>query len=945
MENNTKDEIKKSFKSYAKLGLAVIPCKGKDKSPLLKGWNKRKNPPTESEIEDWMSKYHLPNIGLVLGNESGIVGVDIDGKEAGNRFMEISSEEDRKTWHYSTPGGGERFLYQAPKGFKGKKYREPFGEEHSEMAFLGAGQQTILPPSIHPNGGKYTWIEGNEPWSLKIKPAPKWLLDKMDVNSQTTGINKVDTAMINKNIGIDAEKLLDKLATKCRKFKGDLLIQRGDVGLCEDKWFLWSNILVFAYSVDVAMYFSMRSKKHNQRSEERIRQLGDNCNNAKGYIRCTTMGCDERQCIKCFGKVHKNSEGEISNSVVNLIKNNVNEKNQINQIIVPPQLTEYSKYLKQDNSFFIDENGNLCFIDEKGNSSKLSNFLCRITHEITKIDGKDKHKILKLGGMSMKEELNPIEITTAEFLAMNWVIDKWGIGAIIYPNYAGKEKVRTAIQLMSSNVVKENIYTNTGWQKMDNKDKYFYLHSKGAIGLENARVEVDNQIKRYQFPDNISDDKNYIKICLDFLQVAPYKITIPLLSTAFLSILVSFFKSIGAEPKFVLWISGETGSFKTTLAMLTLSFFGDFNSSTNPPASFRDTVNSIEVKSYRLKDSLLIIDDYHPENTVGARNKMGNIAEGVLRAYGDRVGRNRLTSSIELRKEYPPRGMAMVTGEDMPNGQSAVSRFLGVEINKGDVNKEALTRLQDKRQDLNMAMASFIKHIFEIQGDDLNKLLKDKFEIARKNYANKAVHGRIGENVAWLEVSFNIFLKWLEDNEVVTSEEKKSLIEQSKLVFDGMVKFQNNIIKIQKPEEVFIEALEEMLNAGVVYIKKLVNGKATECRIGAGMTCIGYYDAEYVYLFPQITYGKIMLFLSRKGEIISVSDKTLWKHLKNADMIKTENEDKGSQNLPKKTINDKKQYGHGIRKRMIHLFRDCIDLDSFSTEDDSLSLESPAIGF
>lgn len=57
--------------------------------------------------------------------------------------------------------------------------------------------------------------------------------------------------------------------------------------------------------------------------------------------------------------------------------------------------------------------------------------------------------------------------------------------------------------------------------------------------------------------------------------------------------------------------------------------------------------------------------------------KMESTAERILRMWGDRIGRRRLNSKIELQKTYYPRGMVLVTGEDLPSGQSSNARLVG----------------------------------------------------------------------------------------------------------------------------------------------------------------------------------------------------------------------------------------------------------------------------
>lgn len=69
-------------------------------------------------------------------------------------------------------------------------------------------------------------------------------------------------------------------------------------------------------------------------------------------------------------------------------------------------------------------------------------------------------------------------------------------------------------------------------------------------------------------------------------------------------------------------------------------------------------------------------------------------AQKILRMYGDRVGRGRLTSTIKFRESFPPRGQAVVTGEDVPVGQSSVARFWNRSF-KNDVNLHNLTEAQE----------------------------------------------------------------------------------------------------------------------------------------------------------------------------------------------------------------------------------------------------------
>ncbi|WDM22278.1 bifunctional DNA primase/polymerase [Paenibacillus polymyxa] len=168
------EALRHYFYKYADMGLPVIPlcphdhegmserhketCSHPGKAPFLKGWQEAV-PPSQAKIDHWLSKYTSCNIGLVLGENSGIIGIDVDGEKGFDILERLSQGNVPSTWQFSTPGGGMRYLYKIPEGssFTSWVERHPT-ESHCEVNVLGSGRQTVLPPSIHTNGGQYQWI-------------------------------------------------------------------------------------------------------------------------------------------------------------------------------------------------------------------------------------------------------------------------------------------------------------------------------------------------------------------------------------------------------------------------------------------------------------------------------------------------------------------------------------------------------------------------------------------------------------------------------------------------------------------------------------------------------------------------------------------------------------------------------------------------------------------
>ncbi|NQX63761.1 bifunctional DNA primase/polymerase [Paenibacillus qinlingensis] len=190
MTNNGSDpysNVPDAMKAYASLGWSVIPlcscdhsgmsenhrnnCSKPGKAPLIKDWTQR-SVPSDEIIDEWVRQRPNLNVGLVLGSSSGIVAIDVDGEFGEELLQKWSNGDLPETCEFTTPGGGRRLMYATSFGVKAKKYVEIHpSKPHEECALLGDGQQTVLPPSRHTNGGLYKWKGGRSPWELIYHPS------------------------------------------------------------------------------------------------------------------------------------------------------------------------------------------------------------------------------------------------------------------------------------------------------------------------------------------------------------------------------------------------------------------------------------------------------------------------------------------------------------------------------------------------------------------------------------------------------------------------------------------------------------------------------------------------------------------------------------------------------------------------------------------------------
>jgi hypothetical protein len=133
-------------------GYSVIPLRANQKFPIIREWSQYCSESAADDTFDLWLGWPDCNIGLCLGQASGLTALDFDDDVDGLHEQII------------------RIVGDSPVKKAGKRgytafYR--FGNERSAsyriggvtvLDVLAGGRQTVLPPSIHPDGMAYRWL-------------------------------------------------------------------------------------------------------------------------------------------------------------------------------------------------------------------------------------------------------------------------------------------------------------------------------------------------------------------------------------------------------------------------------------------------------------------------------------------------------------------------------------------------------------------------------------------------------------------------------------------------------------------------------------------------------------------------------------------------------------------------------------------------------------------
>jgi P4 family phage/plasmid primase-like protien len=152
--------------NYLAMGLSPIPIRPKTKIPWMDKWSKYcKRRPTEEEIQAWDQMSPDLNIGLAMGiplNENEIFGAldidDDDQVEAVIRALGCRRPAKKGS-------KGLTIFVRAPKDMRSRKLKRdkkdvPKGDPNKPVVeILLGGNQTVVPPSVHPDGNNYHWVD------------------------------------------------------------------------------------------------------------------------------------------------------------------------------------------------------------------------------------------------------------------------------------------------------------------------------------------------------------------------------------------------------------------------------------------------------------------------------------------------------------------------------------------------------------------------------------------------------------------------------------------------------------------------------------------------------------------------------------------------------------------------------------------------------------------
>ncbi|MBT9165309.1 MAG: Regulatory protein RepA [candidate division WS2 bacterium] len=154
---------------YLSKGLSIIPLKERDKTPAIQSWKEyQTKKPTTDKLGEWFADNLANNVGVITGRISGIAVVDLDSPEA----VRFARDNKLPPTPLVKTAKGYHCFYRYRDGIKNFQKRDDL----PGIDLRGDGGYVVAPPSIHPTGKRYEWVEGKGLDDLPLAELPEIIL-------------------------------------------------------------------------------------------------------------------------------------------------------------------------------------------------------------------------------------------------------------------------------------------------------------------------------------------------------------------------------------------------------------------------------------------------------------------------------------------------------------------------------------------------------------------------------------------------------------------------------------------------------------------------------------------------------------------------------------------------------------------------------------------------
>lgn len=431
----------------------------------------------------------------------------------------------------------------------------------------------------------------------------------------------------------------------------------------------------------------------------------------------------------------------------------------------------------------------------------------------------------------------------------------------VYATKTQKERnsIENDFRAKTYNLQEVYCYKEAGWHYINGK--HIFVHRGLSLQGMNFFTELDLPFDKTIGINALSEIFRYATLICGRKEVA-----YTLVTYSFLGVTYEIFSEAGYDPRFLLFVLGKTGSYKTSIAKIFYTQLSEEKYRFYPRRIDADTPTALEVAlTQKGKDTVTLLDDFSPAQTIRQRNSIAEKLEMIIRIVGDGSTKSRSNSYLEDNRGKGLKGMVAITGELKGGGLSSNLRCLYCEIDKNEVNTEILSFFQKNRNVYPTLIQHFIYYLVETWEEQV-AMIRNKFENDRKEAGKMIKAGRLIDTLVTMHLMVDIidgFLKRYCNSNIDSQwkEEAKTGIELTVLRSEQMSDCEN-------PTKAFMKMLINMMTNGGITISEGLNAFIHS------ENSDGYLEKDYYYMLPEKIYKKVTseLYYTKKQFVTPLED-------------------------------------------------------------------------
>lgn len=316
------------------------------------------------------------------------------------------------------------------------------------------------------------------------------------------------------------------------------------------------------------------------------------------------------------------------------------------------------------------------------------------------------------------------------------------------------------------------IFETPGWKQINGELRY--VTPGGVIGT-NYDIKSQFGVEWIPFEVNCDEKMRYLQF-LSMRKLTPDKQMAPILQLYMIqSVLYTWFESVNATPKYCLFIEGQKGTHKTSLA-LTMTQFGGLKT---PRFTFMSSQAGLEAGFVDYFDAVMLVDDLMPIESGSVKNTIEGNLEFLVRLFGDGTGKMRNLDFCDSGRvrQYRTHGGCVFTGEYYIGCGSSLARMLVLHCDKNDIDIQRLTEYQNHPEILDQFVQSFLSYISK-EWIKLVTYMRQYFEDRRRRAYGSFSNPRYGEYYAQLMLAAEILAQYGAALGVIKQEERGNFISE-----------------------------------------------------------------------------------------------------------------------------------------------------------------------